>query len=114
MKILETVLNFLAVLARIIFPRKKNDAAGNCPCPDPLPAPPKPPFPADAGSGSNDDLHRSDSLALHQGHWGRSHTSSASAASAAAAAASRQTLNVMGCCLMISGAAGCLYKWFVV
>lgn len=104
MKILETVLNFLAVLARIIFPRKKNDAAGNCPCPDPLPAPPKPPFPADAGSGSNDDLHRSDSLALHQGHWGRSHTTSAS----------RQTLNVMGCCLMISGAAGCLYKWFVV
>ncbi len=53
MNVLETILNFLTSLARIIFPRKRKPAAGDCPCPHPLPAPTEPPLPPDAGDGSN-------------------------------------------------------------
>ena len=49
MNVLETILNFLTSLARIIFPRKRKPAAGDCPCPHPLPAPAEPPLPPDAG-----------------------------------------------------------------
>ncbi|MDZ3929489.1 hypothetical protein UZS95_24285 [Parabacteroides goldsteinii] len=70
MNVLETILNFLTSLARIIFPRKRKPAAGDCPCPHPLPAPTEPPLPPDAGDGSNPDLYRSDTLALGQGDWG--------------------------------------------
>ena len=64
MKTLETILNFLTSLVRIIFPRKRKPAAGDCPCPDPMPAPPEPSLPSDAGDGSDPDLYRGDTLAL--------------------------------------------------
>ena len=70
MNVLETILNFLTRLARIIFPRKQRPAAGDCPCPHPLPAPAEPPLPPDEGNGSDPDLHRGDTLALAQGDWG--------------------------------------------
>lgn len=99
MNVLETILNFLTQLARIIFPRKRKPTAGDCPCPHPLPAPPEPPLPPDAGDGSDDDLHRGDSLAGYQGDWGDK---------------SARGLYATGCCLMLTGAAGCIYKWFIV
>ena len=67
MNVLETILNFLTGLARIIFPRKRKPAAGDCPCTHPLPAPPEPPLPPDEGDGSDPDLYRGDTLALAQG-----------------------------------------------
>lgn len=97
MKVLETILSFLTTLARIIFPRRpkpSSDAVFH-PCPHPLPAPPKPPLPSDERDGGDDDLYRGNALALHQGSWGN------------------QALNVTGCCLMVAGAAGCVYKWFI-
>ena len=69
MNVLETILNFLTSLARIILPRKRKPATGDCPCPHPLPAPAEPPLPPDAGDGSDPDLYRSDTLALEQGTW---------------------------------------------
>jgi len=104
MKVLETILDFLTVLARIIFPRKKK-TADNCPCPSPyptnppsnpgpLPAPSGSPLPADAGDGSNGKLHRSGPLALHnrpQADW----------------------LGISGYSMMLLGGAGCVYKWFI-
>lgn len=120
MNVLKTILQFLTVLARIIFPRKQKPAVGDCPCPTPLPAPapagkdpanplrhpdsqpthPELPLPPDARTGSDDHLHRRDTLALVQGHWRNTSLS--------------QSVHAMGCCLMLTGAAGCLYKWFVV
>ena len=102
MNVLETILNFLTSLARIIFPRKQKPAAGDCPCPHPLPAPPEPPLPPDAGDGSDPDLHRGDSLALAQGDWGYRKN--------------RETdwLGMSGYSLMLMGGVGCLYKWFIV
>ena len=101
MNVLETILNFLTSLARIIFPRKRKPAAGDCPCPHPLPAPAEPPLPPDAGDGSDPDLYRSDTLALAQGDWG-SHKN-------------RETdwLGMSGYSLMLMGGVGCLYKWFI-
>ena len=72
MKYLETILAFLTQLARIIFPRKRKPAAGDCPCPDPYPRP----LPDDDHStvspdeadGSDTDLYRGDTLALYQGN----------------------------------------------
>lgn len=86
MKVLETVLHFLTVLARIIFPRKQKKAADSCPCPDPFPAP-SPPLSPDAGNGSHPGLHRRDTVALNN------------------------NINATGCLLMLTGAAGCLLKW---
>ena len=74
MNVLETILNFLTSLARIIFPRKQKPAAGDCPCPHPYPRPvPDGDHPAvspDGADGSDANSDRSDTLALHQGDWG--------------------------------------------
>lgn len=99
MNVLETILNFLTSLARIIFPRKRKPSTGDCPCPHPFPAPPDPPLPPDAGNGSDPDLHRSDTLALAQGDWGTRKRPEA------------DWLGMSGYSLMLMGGAGCLYKW---
>ena len=101
MNVLETILNILTQLARIIFPRKRKPAAGDCPCPHPLPAPPEPPLPPDAGDGSDPDLHRGDTLALAQGDWGSRKNREA------------DWLGMSGYSLMLMGGVGCLYKWFI-
>ena len=44
MNLLETILNFLTTLARIIFPRRKHPVAGDDLCTSPLPEPPIPPL----------------------------------------------------------------------
>ncbi|WP_455637922.1 hypothetical protein [Parabacteroides sp.] len=95
MNVLETILNFLTQLARIIFPHKQKPAAGNCPCPHPLPAPAEPSLPPDAGDGSYPDLHRGDSITLAQGDGGV------------------DWLGMSGYSLMLMGGIGCLYKWFL-
>lgn len=112
MNVLETILNFLTHLARIIFPRKQRPAAGDCPCPHPLPAPPEPPLPPDAGNGSDPDLHRGDSLALTQEtilppikpHRRLPETILPPGA---------DWLGLSGYSLMLMGGAGCVYKWFI-
>lgn len=68
MNVLEIILNFLTSLARIIFPRKRKQAAINYPCPHPLLTHPGSPLSPDMGDGSDLDLYRGDSLAL--GDWG--------------------------------------------
>ena len=98
MKYLETILAFLTQLARIIFPRKQKPAAGDCPCPHPLPAPAEPPLPPDEGNGSDPDLHRSDTLALHQGDWGTKQRV--------------EPIDIAGYSLMAAGLIGGLYKLF--
>ena len=97
MDVLETILNFLTRLARIIFPRKQRPAVGDCPCPHPLPAP-------DEGNGSDPDLHRGDTLALAQGDWGNRQKALPSGA---------DWLGMSGYSLMLMGGVGCLYKWFI-
>ena len=101
MNVLETILNFLTSLARIIFPRKRKPAAGDCPCPHPLPAPPEPSLPPNEGDGSDPDLHRGDTLALAQGDWGSRKNREA------------DWLGMSGYSLMLMGGVGCLYKWFI-
>ena len=86
MNVLETILNFLTSLARIIFPRKRRSAVGDCPCPHPLPAPVELP------------------LALAQGDWGYRQKALPSGA---------DWLGISGYSLMLMGGAGCLYKWFI-
>ena len=98
MKYLETILAFLTSLARIIFPRKRKPAAGDCPCPHPLPAPAEPPLPPDAGDGSDPDLYRSDTLALGQGDWGTKQRV--------------EPIDIAGYSLMAAGLIGGLYKLF--
>ena len=104
MNVLETILSFLTSLARIIFPRKRKPATGDCPCPDPYPRPfPDGDHPAvspDAANGSDPDSNRSDTLALRQGDWGTS--------------SGIQPINIVGYCLMAAGGIGCLYKLFAV
>ena len=100
MKYLETILTFLTQLARIIFPRKRKPAAGDCPCPHPLPAPTEPPLPPDAGDGSDPDLYRGDTLALAQGDWGSKPTPT-------------NWPGISGYSLMLIGSAACVYKWFL-
>ncbi len=72
MNVLETILNFLTSLARIIFPRRQKSAAGDCPCPHPYPRPlsdgDHPTVSADGADRSDADNYRSDTLALHQGY----------------------------------------------
>lgn len=104
MNVLETILNFLTSLARIIFPRKRKPAAGDCPCPHPLPAPAEPPLPPYEGNGSDPDLHRGDTLALAQGDWGNRQKALPSGA---------DWLGMSGYSLMLMGGVGCLYKWFI-
>lgn len=100
MNVLETILNFLTNLARIIFPRKRKPAAGDCPCPHPMPAPPEPSLPSDAGDGSDPDLYRGDTLALAQGDWGSKPTPT-------------NWPGISGYSLMLIGSAACVYKWFL-
>lgn len=99
MNVLETILNFLTNLARIIFPRKRKPAAGDCPCPHPMPAPPEPSLPSDAGNGSNPDLHRGDTLTFTQGDWGDKHHV--------------EPIEIAGLCLMAFGVIGSLYKLLI-
>lgn len=101
MNVLETILNFLTQLARIIFPRKRKPAVGDCPCPHPLPAPPEPSLPPNEGDGSDPDLYRSDTLTLAQGDWGSRKNREA------------DWLGMSGYSLMLMGGVGCLYKWFI-
>ena len=107
MNVLETILNFLTDLARIIFPRKRKPAAGDCACPLPLPAPPEPPLPPYEGDGSDPDLHRGDSLALTQGDWGSRRDGKNNLPPGA------DWLGMSGYSLMLMGGVGCLYKWFI-
>ena len=100
MNVLETILNFLTNLARIIFPRKRKPAASDCPCPHPMPAPPEPSLPSDAGDGSDPDLYRGDTLALAQGDWGSKPTPT-------------DWPGLSGYSLMLIGSAACVYKWFL-
>ena len=100
MNVLETILNFLTNLARIIFPRKRKPAAGDCPCPHPMPAPPEPSLPSDAGDGSDPDLYRGDTLALAQGDWGSKPTPT-------------DWPGLSGYSLILIGSAACVYKWFL-
>lgn len=102
MKILETVLHFITLLARIIFPAGKRKSGKPCASPtatDPLSDGHHPPLPPDPGDGSDADSHRSDSLPDFQGHPGK---------------ITLQPTDIAGCFLMIAGGAGCLYKWFVL
>ena len=99
MNVLETILNFLTSLARIIFPRKRKPAAGDCPCPHPLPAPAEPPLPPDAGDGSDPDLYRGDTLALTQGDWEDKHHV--------------EPIEIAGYSLMAFGVIGSLYKLLI-
>ena len=104
MNVLETILAFFTSLARIIFPRKRKPAAGDCPCPHPYPRPvPDGDHPAvspDGADGSDADSDRSDTLALRQGDWGlRSDI---------------QPIDIAGYCLMAAGGIGCLYKLFII
>ena len=104
MKYLETILTFLTSLARIIFPRKRKPAAGDCPCPDPYPRPlpdgDHPIVSPAAANRSNPDRNRSDTLALHQGDWGTKQRV--------------EPIDMAGYCLMAVGGFGCLYKLFAV
>ena len=104
MNVLETILSFLTSLARIIFPRKRKPAAGDCPCPDPYPRPlpdgDHPIVSPDAANGSDPGSDRSDTLALHQGDRGTKPRI--------------EPINMAGYCLMAVGGIGCLYKLFAV
>lgn len=62
MKYLETILNFLTTLARIIFPRRKRPVTGDNLCPDPLPQPPQSPLPLERGNGNSPDSLRRNPL----------------------------------------------------
>ena len=101
MNILETILNFLTTLARIIFPRKQKPAAGDCPCPDPFPGPlpdgDHRPLASPEGNGGNPDCDRSDTLTLNQGDWGK-HV---------------EPIDIAGYCLMAGGLIGGVYKLFI-
>ena len=102
MNVLETILSFLTSLARIIFPRKRKPATGDCPCPDPYPRPfPDGDHPAvspDAANGSDPDSDRSDTLALRQGDWGTKQQV--------------EPIDLAGYSLMAAGLIGGLYKLF--
>lgn len=104
MKYLETIFAFLTNLARIIFPRKRKPAAGDCPCPHPYPRPlpdgDHPTVSLDETNGSDLDCDRSDTLVLRQGDWGTKHRV--------------EPIDIAGYCLMATGGIGCLYKLFVV
>ena len=100
MNVLETILHFITQLARIIFPRKRKPAAGDCPCPHPLPAPVELPLAPDAGDGSGPDLHRSDTLALVRPLPSDKHPEA-------------DWLGISGYCLMVAGGAGYLLKYLL-
>ena len=103
MKTLETILNFLTSLVRIIFPRRQKPAAGDCPCPHPYPRPlPDGGHPAvspDGADGSDADGYRSDTLALTQGDWGDKHHV--------------EPIEIAGYSLMAFGVIGSLYRLLI-
>ena len=103
MKYLETILNFLTSLARIIFPRRQKSAAGDCPCPHPYPRPlpdgDHPTVSADGADRSDADNYRSDTLALTQRDWGDKHHV--------------EPIEIAGLCLMAFGMIGSLYKLLI-
>lgn len=106
MKYLEIILNFLTGLARIIFPRKRKPAAGNCPSPHPFPRPlpdgDHPDLAPDETNGGDADSHRSDTLALYQGHWGTNQKVNQKV----------EPVDIAAYCLMAGGLGGSLYKLF--
>jgi len=90
MNVLETILNFLTTLARIIFPRRKQPVAGDNLCPDPLPLPPQPPLPVERRNGNNADSLRRNPLPP-EADW----------------------LGLSGYTLMLLGGTGCLLKYLL-
>ena len=108
MKVLETILHLLTVLARVIFPRKPKAATDDCRCPNPLPAPARPPLTPDAGDGNSDKLHRRDSLVgISQEQASTPHNNGHNHHLKA------DWLGISGYSLMLLGGAGCVYKWFI-
>lgn len=115
MKVLETILHLLTVLARVIFPRKPKAASGNCPCPSPYPttpspspdlqpAPACPSLPADAGDGSSGKLHRRDTvfgISQAPNPHNTDHSNRPQA----------DWLGISGYSLMLLGGMGCVLKW---
>ena len=65
MNILETILNFITTLARVIFPRRKQPVAGDNLCPCPLPEPPIPTLPVEGGYGNDSRSRLARPLRLH-------------------------------------------------
>ena len=102
MKYLETILNFLTSLARIIFPRKQKPTAGDRPCPHPYPRPlpdgDHPAVSSDGTDGSDADSDRSDTLALNQGDRRTKQRV--------------EPIDIAGYSLMAAGLIGGLYKLF--
>lgn len=117
MKVLETILHLLTVLARVIFPRKPKAAIGNCPCPSPYPTTPSPspdlqPAPArpslypDTGNRGSGKLHRSDTITgISQEQPPNPHNTDLSNRPQA------DWLGISGYSLMLLGGMGCVLKW---
>lgn len=92
MNVLETILNILTTLARIIFPRRKRPVTGDDLCPCPLPHPSRPPLPVEGRNGSDAGSPGCDSLALAkkpEADW----------------------LGLSGYTLMLAGGTGCVLKY---
>ncbi|WP_459186827.1 hypothetical protein ACGE0T_11745 [Parabacteroides sp. APC149_11_2_Y6] len=119
MKVLETILHLLTVLARVIFPRKPGTATDGCPCPSPYPTTPSPspdlqPAPAcpslypDTGDGSSGKLHRRDTVfGISQEQASTPHNNGHNNHLQA------DWLGISGYSLMLLGGMGCVYKWFI-
>ena len=115
MKVLETILHLLTVLARVIFPRKPETATDNSPSPYPTtpspspdlqPAPTRPSLPTDAGDGSSGKLHRRDTVfGISQEQPPNSHNTDHSNRPQA------DWLGISGYSLMLLGGMGCVLKW---
>lgn len=124
MKYLDVILRFLVSLARIIFPGKKSPTGepasptGESASSAATPVPPTAPFPvpdgdhpslpADAGDPGNIDSNRSAPLPDLQDLSGK-----IAAHSTGKRPIPIHPTDIAGCCLMISGSLGCLYKWFL-
>lgn len=107
MNVLETILDFLTTLARIIFPRRKRPVAGDDLCPCPLPEPPLPPLPVEGGNGSDARRSRSDTLTLAPSPESSHPPRTASHPEA-------DWLGLSGYTLILLGGTGCFLKWFIV
>lgn len=100
MNLLETILNFLTTLARIIFPQRKHPVAGDDLCPSPLPEPPIPPLPVEGRNGSNPRRSRSNPLPPLSPPSETPHPEA-------------DWLGLSGYTLMLAGGIGSLYKVLV-
>ena len=110
MKVLETILHLLTVLARVIFPRKPETATDNCPSPYPSPdlqpAPARPSLYPDTGNRGSDKLHRSDTITgISQEQPPNPHNTDPSNRPQA------DWLGISGYSLMLLGGMGCVLKW---